>query len=716
MLGMIKSGFNFGVLPVLFGISVLLVFQSALAFAEVTAENFGLDETTIIEFTNNSGEPVNTFRLWLGSDYEFKSFKAQKGWVGEKTPQGVIVFSSSDSLDVGESVKFGIKTDKKSDGLNWKAVDSKNNQIGTGKALQKNLKNVENNSPIENKNITNLNSLGINDNSSIRIIPENPNAGSKIRIVGNNFQPNSQLDLFIDDKKTNTIISDINGNFIFTDQIPQEISSEIIPIKIKDSGNEKILNVKLGKVENNIQNNSSIKFTMNTNSNIYKLGDVLEINGKSTPNSTVTLQIIYPTGEIIKNYTVQSDYNGDWVIENYTIPIDTDLGKYELKASDGNQIIIKKLDVITNKKIIVESDAIKYDVGESINFNFSGTPNETVEYTIEDPIGKQIIDGILELDEEGKAKIDLVTNFNYIKGTYVLTTIHDNSKERNYFGLGVFPEIPIVIESDKLNYKTGEIAIIKFSGKSNSEMDFLLLDPNDKIKIDRTPIKLGNDGIFVYELPIEKLVNGIYTIVAKNSETESNEKFSVGLQFGSGKIQINAIKEKYIPGESILILGTTEIANTLVRIELTDKDNKIFDSIETFSDKNGKFITEELRIPLNTLVGKLNITAKSGGNFSSGEIEVMSLIDEGLKIIVEDGETIGAIGKTIIIKISGAKQSVEIQIYDPLEVKIEELSFVSSKDGIINQPWILPKELSPGIYTFKASDAFSEDSTSIELK
>ena len=716
MLGMMKSGFNFGVLPVLFGISALLVFQSALAFAEVTAENFGLEETTIIEFTNNSGEPVNTFRLWLGSDYEFKSFKAQKGWVGEKTPQGVIVFSSSDSLDVGESVKFGIKTDKKSDGLNWKAVDSKNNQIGTGKALQKNLKNVENNSPIENKNITNLNSLGINDNSSIRIIPENPNAGSKIRIVGNNFQPNSQLDLFIDDKKTNTIISDINGNFIFTDQIPQEISSEIIPIKIKDSGNEKILNVKLGKVENNIQNNSSIKFTMNTNSNIYKLGDVLEINGKSTPNSTVTLQIIYPTGEIIKNYTVQSDYNGDWVIENYTIPIDTDLGKYELKASDGNQIIIKKLDVITNKKIIVESDAIKYDVGESINFNFSGTPNETVEYTIEDPIGKQIIDGILELDEEGKAKIDLVTNFNYIKGTYVLTTIHDNSKERNYFGLGVFPEIPIVIESDKLNYKTGEIAIIKFSGKSNSEMDFLLLDPNDKIKIDRTPIKLGNDGIFVYELPIEKLVNGIYTIVAKNSETESNEKFSVGLQFGSGKIQINAIKEKYIPGESILILGTTEIANTLVRIELTDKDNKIFDSIETFSDKNGKFITEELRIPLNTLVGKLNITAKSGGNFSSGEIEVMSLIDEGLKIIVEDGETIGAIGKTIIIKISGAKQSVEIQIYDPLEVKIEELSFVSSKDGIINQPWILPKELSPGIYTFKASDAFSEDSTSIELK
>jgi hypothetical protein len=110
---MMKSSFNFALLPVLFAISAMLVFQGTSAYAEVTAENFGLDETTIIEFTNNSGEPVNTFRLWLGSDYEFKSFKAQKGWVGEKTPQGVIVFSSSDSLKVGESVKFGIKTDKK---------------------------------------------------------------------------------------------------------------------------------------------------------------------------------------------------------------------------------------------------------------------------------------------------------------------------------------------------------------------------------------------------------------------------------------------------------------------------------------------------------------------------------------------------------------------------------------------------------------------------
>ena len=715
MLGMMKSGFNFGGLPVLFGISVLLVFQSALAFAEVTAENFGLDETTIIEFTNNSGEPVNIFRLWLGSDYEFKSFKAQKGWIGEKTPQGVIVFSSSDSLKVGESVKFGIKTDKKSDGLNWKAIDSKNNQIGIGKSLQKNLKSVENNSPIENKNITNLNSYGINDNSSIRIIPENPNPGSKIRIVGDNFQPNSQLDLFIDDKKSDIIISDESGNFIFTDEIPQEISSEIIQIKIKDISNEKILNIKLGKMQNNIQNNLQIKFTMNTNSNILKLGDILEINGKSTPNSTVTLQIIYPNGDIIKNYTIQSDYNGDWIIENYTVPIDTYLGKYEIKASDGNQIIIKKFDVITNKIIIVESDSIKYDVGESINFNFSGTPNQKIEYIIEDPIGKQILDGILELNEDGKGKLDLETNFNFIKGTYVLTTIHDDSKERNYFGLGVFPDIPIIIETDKLNYKTGEITTIKFSGKPNSEMNFLLLDPNDKIKIDSIPIKLGNDGTFVYELVVEKLSNGIYTIVAKNSETESNEKFSVGLQFGSGKIQINPIKEKYLPGESVLVLGTTEIANTLVKIELVDKDNKIFDYIETFSNKDGKFITEELRIPLDMIPGKLNITAKSGGNFSSGEIEVLSLMDEGLKIIVEEGETIGAIGKTVLIKISNSKQSVEINIYDPFGEMIEELSFVSSKDGKINQPWIIPKELPSGIYTFKASDAFSEDSTSIQL-
>ena len=85
---------------------------------------------------------VNTLRIWVGSDFSFKSFKTEKGWVGEKTPQGVIIFTSSEPIKKGESVKFGVKTDKVNSGINWKALDKNDKQIDTGKVLSKELPKV----------------------------------------------------------------------------------------------------------------------------------------------------------------------------------------------------------------------------------------------------------------------------------------------------------------------------------------------------------------------------------------------------------------------------------------------------------------------------------------------------------------------------------------------------------------------------------------------
>ena len=49
------------------------------------------------------------------------------------------MFTSAEPIKKGESVKFGVKTDKVSTGINWKALDSKDKQIDTGKALPKEL-------------------------------------------------------------------------------------------------------------------------------------------------------------------------------------------------------------------------------------------------------------------------------------------------------------------------------------------------------------------------------------------------------------------------------------------------------------------------------------------------------------------------------------------------------------------------------------------------
>jgi len=79
--------------------SIILIAIPLNVYAEeINVKSFAFEETTIIEVTNDSDVEVNTFRIWLGSDFNFKSFKTEKGWIGEKNPQGVIIFTSSETI------------------------------------------------------------------------------------------------------------------------------------------------------------------------------------------------------------------------------------------------------------------------------------------------------------------------------------------------------------------------------------------------------------------------------------------------------------------------------------------------------------------------------------------------------------------------------------------------------------------------------------------
>ena len=708
MLGMMKSGFNFGVLPVLFGISILLVFQSSLVFAEVTAENFGLDETTIIEFTNNSGEPVNTFRLWLGSDYEFKSFKAQKGWVGEKTPQGVIVFSSSDSLDVGESVKFGIKTDKKSDGLNWKAVDSKNNQIGTGKALQKDLPQVNQNSQIKNKDPSLVDLVGINENSSFTIIPEKPTKGSTIRVIGENFGRLNDFALYIDDLKIGDVESDEQGKIISTVKIPSNIDSDRVDFRIVDSkSNVNKFSIRFSAEDNRVTENDQIKLTVSAIPEILYRGDTLMVAGTSSPNAPITAEVNLPDGTKIYSRIAEADSKGKWTLdEPVLIPLDAPFGKYSVTVSDGRQNILKTWNVETDKKIILESTAIKYDNGDKIIFSGTAVPNYAIELTLTDPKGNHVLSDIFMVDESGIVNFEYQTDNNSIKGTYTLTSIQNKHKEYNYVGLGVNPEIPTTLEFDKINYKSSETAIISLSGKSSDVVTLLIIDPSDKPKGDTQLITLQKDGTGKFELSLSGYGSGVYTAVISKGSTQTSEKFAVGLQMGSGTISISTIKTKFLAGESILVLGSTA-KNTLLTLSLVDPNGNELKEIQTFTDKNGKVSEETLRIPLKAIPGKWIVRAESGSNYDTVEIDVLKSIEEGMSITISDGIQIVGMGKTIQIFIENAQNSVEITIISEDGTVIEELAFIASKEGVINQPWAIPKDLTPGTYTLKVKDSFS---------
>ena len=242
----------------------------------------------------------------------------------------------------------------------------------------------------------------------------------------------------------------------------------------------------------------------------------------------------------------------------------------------------------------------------------------------------------------------------------------------------------------------------------------LIIDPSDKPKGEALSITLEPDGRGSYTLDLDGFSSGIYSAIVSKGNAKSTETFTVGLQTGSGEISIVTTKLNYEPGESVLILGDTK-PNILLTLTLTDSDENEVKVKETFSDKNGKITEGSFRIPSEAKSGMWKINAKSGSNFDMVEIEVTTITIEGMVITVEDGAQIPGVGETITIRVLGAKQTVSIEII-PEKGDIIELSFVASADGKIIIPWIIPPEIEPGTYTFKATDAYNIAETTFELK
>jgi len=124
----------------IFVLSIFTIFSiSEVQAAEnifVNAKSF--ENTIIIEFENGEGNTSNikTIRMWLSSDNSFTSFKSEPGWGGGKYSDGqLLVFTATNPLKPGESVKFGVITDKKASEITWKILDQNENQIDTGNTL-----------------------------------------------------------------------------------------------------------------------------------------------------------------------------------------------------------------------------------------------------------------------------------------------------------------------------------------------------------------------------------------------------------------------------------------------------------------------------------------------------------------------------------------------------------------------------------------------------
>jgi len=690
---------------------VLITLPSNVYGEEISISSIALEETSLLELTNDSTKDVNTLRIWLGSDFNFKSFKTEKGWTGEKNSQGVIIFTSSESIKPGESVKFGVKTDKVNPGINWKVLDNKDTQIATGISIAKDIPMVVKN-PVQSSTNT---GESISLDSSFRIVPEKPNVGSSIRVTGDNFGSLQEFDFYIDSKKLGSFDTDEKGHFMTTMEIPDDQKADRVDFKIKDKkGEEKTLSLRIGEVENRIPDSENIPLTIQGIPNTINRGDFLEIFGTGDPSSGITIDIFAPDEELIRTIIAEADSKGNWELEPLLVPLDRPFGKYTGIISDGRESKAVNWTLESDKKIIIVPASLKFEQGEIMKFNGTALPNIPVELTLEDPLGKEVISDIIQVGSSGLINYEYITTQNTPEGTYTLIATQEKEKEFIFAGIGQLPTIPVNLEFDKLNYKAGESAIITLSGKASEIISLLIVNPSDKPVGDAVSITLQPDGRGSHTINLEGYASGVYTAVISKGSTQSTEIFTVGLQTGSGDIEINTTKIEYHPGDSILILGDTG-ANVLLTLTLTDPDGNEIKVKETFSDKNGKISEGSFRLPSDGKSGIWMVNAKSGSNFDTAEIDVVTSSTEGMVVSVEQGANIPGLGDTIIIKVFGAEQNVVIEIISESGEIIGNLEGIITSAGAIDQLWAIPKETEPGIYTITVTNPSDSATTTYEI-
>ena len=698
--------------------SLLLVFSvfTLLSISEVNAEDTfvnanGYENTIIVEFENDSGENIKTIRMWPGGEVTFQSFKSEPGWGGGKYSDGkLVIFTATNSLDPGESVKFGLVTSEKIDGINWKVLDRNDKEIDAGKTVIQTISETESSFiEDESKEVEQAKETGDDLYGTKKFIPEKIRIGSDLRLVGNGFSSEQNLKLYLDNTILKSVNTDEQGNFLTTISIPDDYNVGTSEFVIKDeSGNVQSSNVSIDEPKNRFL--KTTKFDVTNIPAEIRYEETLTISGNAYPQSAIILSFENMDRILEKARVVTANSNGEWIFEETIDRTETTGEKYVIIQNNNNKTT-KNLNVKSDYLVQISTSAPRYNEGDAIIVTGNGEPMADTVIWIKDEGGNIVHYDTFPGDSDGTLYREIVIDEQFATGTYVVILKQDGGSDASFFGIGKYPSSSVIVLLDKTNFSLNSQVVLSVVGPPSNNMSVKILDSNDNVKQTGSFITTSI-GKNKYTVDLEDLSSGIYRAVISTANIQDSAKFSVGLEPGSGEISLISIKETYSPGESVLVLGYTG-HDARITVTLYEPDGNISTVTETFSDSSGNFNTNQIGIPLDGELGNWKITANSRLDTKSVTIKVSLPTEKGLTLEIDDTE----FDTSDIVLIKGIAQTdssrLSITITDQNGGNLASLETPVTGDGTFSTPWTIPTGTETGTYTITVSDSIN--STSMEI-
>ena len=700
-------------------ISVLLVFSiftlisiSEVNAAEVISVNAkGYENTIIIEFENESTSKIKTIRMWSGGEVAFTSFKSEPGWGGGKySDSKLLIFTATNTLNPGESVKFGLVTDEKVNAMNWKALDRNDNDIDKGKISIQVIS--ETSSDIleeESKEVEQAKETGDELYGTKKFIPEQIRSGSDIRLVGSGFGSEKNLKLYLDSTILKSVNTDKQGNFLTTISIPDAHNIGTSEFIIKDeSDNIQTTSINVEEPKNRFLKTSN--FEVNSVPAEIRYEETLTISGSAYPQSAIIIAFENNERVLEKTRVISANANGEWVFEE-TIERTDDLGEKFLIFKNKQDKTTKSLTVKSDYLIQISTSAVRYNAGEAVTITGTGEPNDDTTIWVKDQNKKIVHYNVFTSNADGSLNYEFATDDTFSSGTYTVIMKQESGSDAALFGIGKYPTSVIVALMEKTNFDLNSKAILSIVGPASSNLSITILDSNDNIKMTDS-ITSSSIGKNKYAIDLDGLDSGVYRVAVSSTNIQDSAKFSIGLESASGAISLVSTKSNYSPGESILIIGNTG-NNARLMITLLDPSGNISATTETFSDSTGSFSTNNIGIPSDGILGDWKITAHN--RLDSNSVEINVSIPTGKSLTLQIEGTQFATGDIVIIKGIGQSDAnrLAVKITNESDEVVESLHTPITSSGMFYLPWTVPAGFDTGTYTITVSD--DENSSSFEI-
>ena len=616
---------KFGVFAsVLLVLSLFTIFSlpEATAADTISASAKGLSNTVILEIHNdkNNTSKIKAVNVWVSTDNSFKSFQTEPGWTGNEKANGqMIVFSIPKALNPGESVKFGLVTDKKTSGINWKAIDVNGNTIDKNKT---NVQEITDSLTIFEKETETGQTQEFEEaaGTTLKYFPEKIRLDSHTRLAGTGFNSNQLLQLYINDILFKTISADGQGNFKTTIKIPSNLEIGINDFIIIDEfKNTTTTQVKIEETLNRFLDDS-VDFGVTGFNKEIKTEELFSVSGNAPPNTGVILTFKNADGVAEKYRIANVDSKGVWSFEE-VIGSDVELGKKTILFQNLNSKLEHDLFIKSFSLINITPQKSQYDPGDTVTFIGEAEPNKNLEIIIKNQARTIIHTDDIMLDATGNIDYKFNTDVGFLKGTYIIMINQGDSSYAGLFGIGTPPVQQLIITMNKLNFTTQSTAIVNVVGPALTNISILVTDQSGNEEIS-TSITTGVTGHGRDTLNLNSLSSGVYTAIALKGSMQDTTKFSVGLITGSGPITLSSTKDVYAPGDRVLIIGKTG-ANSILQINLIDPQDNTVRTQEIFSDSNGQF-SSTFRIPIDAETGIWKIGVDSRLDHAATEFNVIS--------------------------------------------------------------------------------------------